>query len=170
MHKWQEMYRSELGAGSFRVFTTRGNHRFWCIPSKTPEHFLPASCLVDTQWFIVYHASLLSWSIAIIWKIRGVDTYRFFEFLSGGMCWVEPPAPPLSSGDSAAKITRIGWLGLLTNSCSSSWSWSWSWTRPAGVPTEGLGRGAANKGGWIPQDPDPKSFHRTIWPFLWPNW
>ena len=54
--------------------------------------------------------------------------------------------------------------------CSSSWSWSWSWARPAGVPTEGLGRGAANKGGWSPQDPDPKSFHRTIWPFLWPNW
>ena len=68
------------------------------------------------------------------------------------------------------QFTRIGWLGLLTISCSSSWSWSWSWTRPAGVPTEGLGRGAANKGGWSPQDPDPKSFHRTIWPFLWPNW
>ena len=72
----QEKYRSELGAGSFRVSTTRGNHRFWCIPSKTPGLFLV--CIMFGRYSMVYHASLLSWFIAVIWKIRVDDTFSFF--------------------------------------------------------------------------------------------
>merc|ERR1712026_435051 len=40
-----------------------------------------------------------------------------------------------------------------------------SWCTYGGFRTWG-----GEQGGLSPQDPDPKSFHRTIWPFLWPNW
>ena len=40
-----------------------------------------------------------------------------------------------------------------------------SWCTYGGFRTWGGGQGSL-----CPQDPDPKSFHRTIWPFLWPNW
>ena len=152
-----EVHRFQLPLESFSLWLTTLSQK-----SNQPQELLFQPLILGVGATTAFNRLAFS-SCLFLFEVRMPHSFANYSNIAI-LCQTKPTVQRMTI------ITRIGWLGasdmllfiilILILVLDSS-----NWCTYGGFRTWGGGLGSL-----CPQDPDPKSFHRTIWPFLWPNW